>query len=659
MGKAEGNYNVFTPSYWLGELDLRPLGFMRIVFGAVLFFSVADIGPVLFTFLSDEGVMPRHALLNGLVRGDRFSIFYSVGPNWLLATLFAGALLSLASFTAGYHTKLSNIAAYILVCGIHERDLMLFDGADNVIRVMLFWLLFMPSGARYSIDAVLARARGETVRETAPALPMRIGQLQIAWIYANTVMHKWPGTSWHDGSALHTALGLDHLFTRTLGKLVFQVPALTSFGTHFALIAERSFFPLVFLPIFQPRPVQQWLAKQTQGVRSTVTLFFQPTYKALAICYGTALHLGIATMMSVGNFSYIMISSYLLLFEPAWTVAVISGIGRMWRWVFGGKKLKVLYDGECGFCVRIVRLLQGLDPFETLELLDFRDADALERAGGLPSIPKEALERRMHVVAPGGAVKAGYRGIVSVALRLPALTLFGVLGSIPGMQLLGDPLYDAVAGRRQELHPKCDGTCAVPAVRSTPIRDLMVRLVPRPLKIGASGVLFLGLIYLAIGSAWFSLPSTMKALGRPIDPDSHMPQWWSTSVQSTELWQKWDMFSPNPSDTDIYLMGRGELSDGTQVDVLRGDGHGGPMPPIYPEMFFSRWTKFIHNLAYAGQPWLVEFGRYICRHWNNDGPPGRAQLKTFKIFREQRRVPEVGRMPVPWGEQMIWDHRCF
>jgi hypothetical protein len=119
------------------------------------------------------------------------------------------------------------------------------------------------------------------------------------------------------------------------------------------------------------------------------------------------------------------------------------------------------------------------------------------------------------------------------------------------------------------------------------------------------------------------------------------------------------MFSPNPMDTDVYLMGRGVLTDGTEVDVLRGDETGGPMPPTYPGLFFTRWTKYVNNLAYAGQPWLLEFGRYICRHWNYNPPPGRPALNTFRIYREQRRVPEMGKEPVPWGEDMIWEHHCF
>jgi len=650
-----GNYDTLSASYWLGALDLRPLGLMRIVFGTVVFLSVADVGPVLFTLLSDDGVMPRSALLSGLARLDRFCVFLAVGPNWLLALLFATDLVVLAAFTVGYRTRAANIVAFVLTSGIHERNFMPFDGADNVVRVMLFWMMFMPCGARCSVDAVLASARGEPVRETACALPIRIGQLQIAWVYLNTVIHKWPGASWHDGSALHTALGLDHLFVRPLGKLLFHWPLFTKLGTHFTLAAERAFFPLVFLPAFKTPGIVAWLERQSPAIRQSLGLMFQPNFKALAILLGIALHLGIAVLMAVGNFSYVMISSYLLLFEPEWTVTTIAGAGHAWKRLVGRDKLVVLYDGGCGFCARIARILRGLDAFEALDLRDFRVERSLE---GLLPMPAGDLDRRMHVFGPGG-VEAGFPGLVSVALRVPLLVPLGILGALPWAHLLGDRVYDFIAARREALHPRCDGACALPGSRAPGVLELMRELVPRPARLAALGAVHLGLVYLAVASAWSSMPSNFMFLGRPVDPDRHMPGWMDSSVQFAELWQKWDMFSPNPTDMDIYLMGRGELMDGKQVDVLRGDEHGGPMPPIDPGVFYSRWTKFVHNIAYANQSWLLEFGRYICRHWNDNPPPRRAQLKTFKIFREQHRVLPVGHAPGPWEEQMIWDHRCF
>ena len=53
------------------------------------------------------------------------------------------------------------------------------------------------------------------------------------------------------------------------------------------------------------------------------------------------LHTGIALTMSVGNFSYVMISSYIILYEPEWAEGVVRAVGGV-----VGQRSWVLYDGE-------------------------------------------------------------------------------------------------------------------------------------------------------------------------------------------------------------------------------------------------------------------------------------------------------------------------
>ena len=238
---ADKVFNIFSPRFWVGQLDLRPLGLMRIVFGCVVFLATIDLSPVLEDFFSDSGVAPRTALLASLTRANRFCIFDLAGPDWMLWTLYLATLFAIVCFILGWHSRLATVAVFLGVCGIHERDLLVFDGSDSVIRVLLFWLMFMPVGARYSVDAVLRTARGQPLQTHGTAFPIRMGQIQVTWIYLNTIIHKWPGASWHNGTALRFALGLEHLFTRTLGKLLFQSPFLIKVGTYSTVAIEVAF----------------------------------------------------------------------------------------------------------------------------------------------------------------------------------------------------------------------------------------------------------------------------------------------------------------------------------------------------------------------------------------------------------------------------------
>jgi predicted DCC family thiol-disulfide oxidoreductase YuxK len=630
---ADSSYNIFSARYWFGQLDLRPLGLARIAFGSVLVLAVLDIGPILEDLLSDAGVMPRSGLLGGIARGNRFSILDVAGPLWVSWTLFGLAVAAALCFTIGWHSRFATLACFVLISGLHERNLMVFDGCDNVIRVMLFWFLFMPVGARYSIDAVLRSADGAPRIETATALPMRLGQVQIAWIYLNTILYKSGGMQWWYGTALHTALGLDHLFTRTLGRLLFNAAWFTVPATYFSGVVELSFLFLVFWPWLQP-----WL-------------------KGLAIALGTALHAGVALLMSVGNFSYLMIASYALLYEAEWAETVV----RATRPLVGRGTTTVFFDGACPLCRRTMAILKGFDFFGNLKFTDFRERGAL---AALPGVGFQDLERRMHTLSPDGEVRKGYAAVAHVARRVPGLWILGVVGGIPGAAWIGSPVYDWIADRRQSLH--CDdASCPVP---EKPAR--LRAVVPEGVRALGSSVLHAALVAMMVFCIWFSLPSKSFI---PI-PTGLLPKWpWVAAyqipvpplpgplhemIQELELWQAWDMFSPNPKDTDTWLKGVGELTSGTTVDVLRGHAHGGPLPPLELGMFFSRWSKFLDNMPGASKPQLLEFGRFICRRWNNE-PQGRAQLKTFKIYKEYRQVAPIGQPPNEWKEDLLWDHICF
>ncbi|HUB08600.1 MAG TPA: DCC1-like thiol-disulfide oxidoreductase family protein [Myxococcales bacterium] len=609
--QADRCYSVLSPRYWFGDLDLRPLGLFRIAFGVVLILAVADIGPVLFDLLSDSGVMPRSALLGGIARTNRFSIMDFAGTPWAVTMVWVLALLAVFAFTVGWHSRLATVASFLLVSGIHERNLLAFDGADNVIRTLLFWAMFMPVGGRYSVDAVLRAARGRPRQDVAPAFPMRIGQLQIAWVYLNTFLYKWGGSHWHDGTALRYGLGLDHLFTRWLGQRLFNQNWFVYPGTYYAIAFEAAFFFMVFFPFFQPR------------------------VKAAALAGGVLLHAGIWLTMNVGNFSYLMPATYFLFWEPEWA----EGFVQLLRKPFERRTLALVYDGVCPVCSGIATTLKGFDPFGAVSLVNFRDRAALAALPArAPSLAK--LEREVWTVRRDGETARGFDALARAAQATPALWPLGVLAEAPGMGWLGQRIYRRLVAAHADVHNR-PGPRPVPVPEAAP-------LFPA-LRVAGRRATYALLAFLAFACTWFSLPENPRL--------AHMPNWMHDTVQELELWQVWDMFSPNPMDTDIWLRGVGQLQDGTTVDVLRGLD-GGPLPPASPHFMFSRWTKWINNIAYTSEPNLLEFGRFLCRRWNNDRS-GRPALSTFKIYREQRATPPPGQAPPPWGEQVIWDHHCF
>lgn len=508
---------------WLGPTDLRALGLFRITFGLATLSSIVDLEPFLRVGLSDEGFWPRSAAFAEGV--DRFSLMDVSGPPWVAYGYWLLAVASCIAFVIGWHSRLATFATFVLATGMMERTPDIFEGSDHVIRVLLFWSLFAPVGNWYSVDAALARAKGQPLPAEGDALAFRLVGLQLGWIYLCTFLRKLPGVSWRNGTAVNLALGLEHDFTRPLGHLMRTMPWSTTAATYFTLVVEAAFLPLVLLPFGQPRA------------------------RAIALASGFALHLGIWVTMCIGAFSWVMVGAYPLLFEPAWVDRVVACVAPIGNWLARG-----LFSLPWG-----------------------------DRLGAFGRAWVEDA-----CVAEGVATRRG--GVWSDGF--PALTV--------------------------DVARRCGQ--------------------------GAPVALFAACV-------WSSAPLPSKL---------EIPDRLSQVVRRLELWQEWSMFSPEPFDTDIDLQGDGKLIDGTDVDVLRGDEARGPLPPSMHGFLSTRWPNVTGALASGDPTILLQFGRFLCFHWNRaDRPADRPLLAKFRLLRIGRAVSAKSPKLGPPQTFVLWDHICL
>lgn len=120
----------------------------------------------------------------------------------------------------------------------------------------------------------------------------------------------------------------------------------------------------------------------------------------------------------------------------------------------------VLYDGQCEFCRRSVRLMQRLDWRGRLHFADGRDAANLPPTPE-PLDPRRLLEE-MHLVMPDGRrVFRGFAAFRRISRLLPPLWPLVPFLYIPGVPWLGQRIYLWVARNRFHLIPCHDGQCQV------------------------------------------------------------------------------------------------------------------------------------------------------------------------------------------------------
>jgi hypothetical protein len=206
---------------------------------------------------------------------------------------------------------------------------------------------------------------------------------------------------------------------------------------------------------------------------------------------------------------------------------------------------------------------------------------------------------------------------------------------------LGDATYGWVAGHRPLL-----ASYSAPLI---PLRPVRVR-PNRP----ASALAALALVFVTVQNV-----STLPAAG------IRLPDQFLAVRQFLGLYQFWTMFAPYPEIASPWPVIRGELTDGTIVDVYNGT-IGEPSterPPVVSSVYANyRWRKFLSILedqSYEAVPQnlALSYARYLCRRWNEE-LSGRPPLRTFVItyYVEWTGPPGV---PKELVVNTVWTHDCF
>jgi predicted DCC family thiol-disulfide oxidoreductase YuxK len=131
---------------------------------------------------------------------------------------------------------------------------------------------------------------------------------------------------------------------------------------------------------------------------------------------------------------------------------------RLNAWVRPKRHVTVLYDGACGLCSSVIRVIRRLDLFGAVRALDVAaDWSAIE--GQFPSLNRTACLTDMHVVVNGDTVAVGFEGYRELAKVLPLGWVLLPMLYLPGVPAIGRRLYRHLADHRG------GSSCMVPPVK--------------------------------------------------------------------------------------------------------------------------------------------------------------------------------------------------
>jgi hypothetical protein len=224
-------------------IDLRALAALRIVLALLLLVDIVSRSFLLAANYTDSGAHPRAAALEYYATRELPSLYMYGGSTLYVAALFTLAGAAALALALGWRTRLATLASWLLADSLVARHDLVTDGGDYLLCVLLFWGVFAPLGARWSLDA---RRSSASVSSPACTPATAALLLQVGCVFLVTGITK-SGPEWLDGTAIQYALDR-RWWVRPFGEWVLAHPPVA----HLLTPAVRWYEILGALALFVP-----------------------------------------------------------------------------------------------------------------------------------------------------------------------------------------------------------------------------------------------------------------------------------------------------------------------------------------------------------------------------------------------------------------------
>ncbi len=578
---------------WLGVagwreifgIDLRTLAVFRVLLGSFLILDLILRSRDLVAHYTDFGIFPRAAAIDGLAAGA-FSFHLMNGSAVFQAALFVLAGAFAVLMIVGWRTRLATAMSWVLLLSMQNRNWEIHSGEDQLVMVLLFWAMFLPLGARFSVDAAMVLRESAKSNDFVSLVTAAL-LLQGMSMYFFSALLKSDARWIPDGTAIYFALQLDY-FATSLALWFRQFETLLQGLTYYVWALELIGPILIFSPILQ-RPLRAIL----------MTAFI-------------TMHCGFFLFLEIGIFPLISIIMNLTFM-----------LGWMWDWFCrklrpdAREGLKIWYDRDCGFCLKTCRLLKV---FLILPEVPIKPAQSDAQAGAL-------LEsHNSWVVSQGNVALIRWDAMRHLFICSPIFWPVARLLTVTPIRKMGDRLYLWIARNRNTLSNV--------SARVLPWEKIQLR---PPLW---QNVFVAVSFSLVLAQNVSTLPQSGLQIPEPL---------WQVR-QFLGLYQNWTMFAPYPELVSPWPVMMGELKDGHVVDVYNAKTGipSFEKPELVSAVYKNyRWRKYLSNLEDASYEnkrnhMALNYGRYLCRLWNSQAI-GLDQLSTFSIFlmSKERHFPEM------------------
>ncbi len=192
------------------------------------------------------------------------------------------ALLAALCLAFGWAPRLAAAACCAFFASYATVATMTSDGGDNLLRLLLFFMIFANTSGRPYVSPEGLRSRVLAIVHNGAWLAIVI---QLCILYWDAGFQKAAGSMWRDGTALYYIMQLSEFHNPIVADHLLQHPTLLVFS-NYATMAFQLAFPFLLL--------NRWS-------------------KYLAIAVSMSFHLGIMLAMCLISFSAVMMAAELTL----------------------------------------------------------------------------------------------------------------------------------------------------------------------------------------------------------------------------------------------------------------------------------------------------------------------------------------------------------
>jgi len=234
-------------NFFLQPASLSPVVFLRVAFGLFNLILLLNLYPYRHDLYGPTGYVQwifaddffvDHMLPSIQFLYDCLPSFVHISADQFVLVLFIIQFICFAAITVGLYSNLFSIAGWLLHLAFLNTGIIYGYGVESIIHIVLFYFIFMPLDAKFSLLNVIKRPTILHINKQVHArLFIRVLQLHLCIIYLDAGVAKILGSHWWNGEAVWRSF-TQFPFNNFTPTILYKFPALLKFAGWVVVAAE-------------------------------------------------------------------------------------------------------------------------------------------------------------------------------------------------------------------------------------------------------------------------------------------------------------------------------------------------------------------------------------------------------------------------------------